>query len=72
MAREKWTTIQLREKAEWEGGVIDLVLDYGIRPDDVEDPELARLFEEILEIESTLDQIDRIFEAAGEDEDDKG
>lgn len=40
------TTVQFAHKVGWEGGIVG-ALDYGLLPEDVDDPELARLWGEL-------------------------
>lgn len=52
----------LAQKIRWEGGLIG-ALSYGIHADDIEDPELARLW---AELERLYNELEPLLEAVGD------
>lgn len=56
MARPAMTTRQVRDKVEWEGGVVS-TLNYGLRAEDIRDAKLASLWREAQEIQSELSSV---------------
>lgn len=56
MAKPTMTRRQVRDKVEWEGGVVS-TLNYGLRAEDIEDPKLASLWSEAQQIQSELSSV---------------
>lgn len=63
----KYTLQEFANKCDWEGGLLDTVFDYGLGPEDVEDPKLAYLLRQLKAIEPIIDEIRSILPGA-EDE----
>lgn len=63
---KKYTNASLLTKINWEGGIMD-ALDYGISPDDIEDPKVASIWRDIqdhyLDLEPMIDDLMEILEA---------
>jgi hypothetical protein len=60
----------LANKAEWEGGVLDMLFGYGLKPEDVpaDDPELREAIAEALKAGVWIAKIERLLPEPGEDD----
>lgn len=56
MARPTMTPQQVRDKVEWEGGVVS-TLNYGLRAEDIGDTKLASLWSEAQQIHAELSSV---------------
>lgn len=56
MAIPTMTRQQVRDKVEWEGGVVS-TLNYGLRAEDIADPKLASLWSEAQQIQFELSSV---------------
>ena len=59
----------LRDRIDWEGGYFDAV-EYGISPDDIDDPEVAALWEALCALvysaHELTDQLDELLSVTSE------
>lgn len=56
MANSPMTRQQVRDKIEWEGGIMS-TLSYGLRPEDIADHSLATLWGEARDIHAELNSV---------------
>jgi hypothetical protein len=59
MASEKWSIEEVRNKIEWEGGILDTLF-WGLRADIIADEELSSLWAELEKIEPLIRRIEAI------------
>ena len=64
---EKWTNEEVKDKMEWEGGVIDL-LRWGLLSEQIADPVLADLWAQLEKLEPVIDAIEDVLSSVDVDE----